>query len=124
MRNIKRGNSSIAGEIKEGTPFVKVKDFVGIYDEGALLVKGIIKTHSDAYNRDTYSLYIERAKLIPGIDEPTMLMNVPEWYGSEILADFNQSRQTAEEYFNTSIQEIKEVKTKYNTTTYEVVVFE
>ena len=62
--------------------------------------------------------------MIPGIDEPTMLMNVPEWYGSEILADFNQSGQTAEEYFNTSIQEIKEVKTKNNNTSYEVVVFE
>ena len=124
MRNIRRGKSSVVGEIKEGTSYTKVKDFVGVYDEGALLVRGIIKSHSDTYNRDTYSLYIVRAKLVPGIDEPTMLMNVPEWYGAQQLEDFNQSGQTAEEFFNTSIQEIKEVKTKNNNTTYEVVVFE
>lgn len=124
MKNFSSGVSTISGTIIDGTKYVKCKDFVGVYDQDALMIKGFIKSHSDKFNKDTYSLYIERVKSVPGIDEVSMLMNVPEWYGRKLEEDFRSSGQTAEQYFDTSLKEVSEVKTKnYNTTTYDIIVY-
>lgn len=125
MKNIKRGKSTIVGEIAEGTKYTKAKDFIGEYAQGVLQIRGFLKNHSDMYNKDQYSLYIVRTGKVDKMDEPTMLMNIPTWYGETLAADFAESGLPAAEYFDgASIKSITETKTRYNTTTIEIEIYE
>lgn len=103
MKNFGKGTSTVIGEIPEGTPYKKAKDMLGKYEKGQLTVYGFIKTHSERYNRDGYCL----ACKFLGED---MLMNVPEWYGVKLAADFAASGQTAEEYFNNGTDSIEMIE--------------
>ena len=125
MKNFSSGGSStISGSIIEGTKFTKCRDFVGTYDKDALKIKGYLNSHSSNFNKDSYSLYIERTKPVKGMDEASMLMNVPEWYGRKLEEDFRSSGQSADEYFDTSLKEVVKFKTNnYNTDSYDIVVY-
>lgn len=81
-------------------------------------ILGYIKTHSDMYDKDQYSLYIAE-----GSNE--YLINVPSWYGSSLEDDFKESKQTAEEFFNGAyLKEITMFKTKYNKPSYNITIYE
>lgn len=110
------GISSIVGQIPENCKFTKAKDFIAEYPKDLLKIQGILKTHSEMYNRDNYSLYIIRNGNCPIMDEPCMLMNVPGWYGKKLMEDFKASGQTAEEYFsNASLKSISAWTTNFGT---------
>ena len=117
MKNFTSERSTVIGNIEKGTPFKKAKDFVGKYKDGEFFVLGFIKTHSDMYDKDQYSLYV----LYQG---EKFLMNVPNWYGSKLEYDFNVSKLTPEEYFNNAcIDTIKTFKTKYNTESINITIY-
>lgn len=118
MKNFEKGKSTIIGSIKEGTPFKKVKDYVGKYKKGKFLVQGFLKTHSKKYNKDQYSLYCV-------LDGVTILLNVPYWYGSQLEDDFTDEDVTPEEYFEgASIKEISTFETKYHTESINITIYE
>ena len=118
MKNFTSGKSTVIGNIEKNTPFKKAKDFVGNYEYGQFYVLGFIKTHSDMYDKDQYSLYC----LYQG---EKFLMNVSNWYGIKLEEDFNNNNTTAEEYFKDAcVKEIKEFKTKYNTNSINIIVYE
>lgn len=118
MRNFKSGKSSIVGQIPENTPYTKAKEFVGTHKQGEMQVLGFIKTKSEMYKKDQYALLIKKGK-------DYMLMDVPNWYGSNLEDDFCDSEQTAEEYFKDAfIKEISEFDTKYNTKSVNIEIYE
>ena len=103
----------------------RVYYYLGEYAQGVLQIRGFLKNHSDMYNKDQYSLYIVRTGKVDKMDEPTMLMNIPTWYGETLAADFAESGLPAAEYFDgASIKSISETKTRYNTTTIEIEIYE
>ena len=129
MRNFtkEKNASTIAGKIKEGTKFTKPSDFVGSYGKGQLGIKGYLKTHSDKYNKDQYSLYIERTQgvAVENMDEASMLMNIPSWYGERLEEDFKNSKLSAEEYFaDAFIKEIIQFDTRYDKHSYNIKIYE
>ena len=110
------GSSSIIGQIPDDCKFTKAKDFIAEYPKGLLQIKGILKTHSEKYNRDNYSLYIVRNGNCPNMDEKYMLMNVPGWYGKKLMDHFQEEGKTAEEYFaNCSLKSISKWTTDFGT---------
>lgn len=119
MKNFKRGGgkSSIIGQIPQGTPYTKAKEFVGTYKQGEMIIKGILKTFSEKFGKNQYSLLILKKK-------DYMLMDVPEWYGEAVYNDFMESPETAEEYFDYSISAIEEFETKYNTKSVDIQIYE
>lgn len=125
MKNFSaNGSSSIIGDIPDDCQYTKAKDFVGEYPEGVLEVKGLLKTHSEKYNKDQYSLLIFRQKKLDNMDEKYMLMNVPEWYGSKQMEEFRSSGQTAEEYFGGCfIKEIELKDTKNGNQTTNIIIY-
>ena len=119
MRNFKKGGkSTIAIQLPETMEFKKTADYVGDYKKGEFKIHGFLKTHSDLYNKEQYSLVCEYKKKV-------FFMNVPSWYGSRLETDFEESGETAETYFGgVSVAMIEEFTTKYNTTSYNVVIHE
>lgn len=120
MKNFGAGTSTVIGSIPEGTPYKKSKDMLGKYEKGQLTIYGYIKTHSERYNRDGYCL----ACRFVGND---ILMNVPEWYGIKLAADFASSGQTAEQYFengNVSIEKIEPFKTQNGNESVTITIYE
>lgn len=118
MKNFEKGRSTIVGTIKGGTPFKKSKDYIGNYKKGEMVVKGYLKTHSDTYGKDQYSLYIEYKKV-------TILLNVPYWYGSKLEQDFVEQNVEPEEYFEgASIKSIESFKTKFNTESVNITIWD
>lgn len=129
MRNYteEKNASTIAGKIKEGTKFTKPSDFVGSYGKGQLGIKGYLKTHSEKYDKDQYSLYIERPQgvAVDNMDEASMLMNIPSWYGERLEEDFKNSKLSAEEYFaDAFIKEIIQFDTRYGNPSYNIKIYE
>ena len=109
--------SIIIGSIDNNATFKKINDYVGRYDEGEFIIFGYIKTHSDMYNKDQYSLYTK-------LKDEYILLNVPSWYGVALESDFKASGENAETYFNNcSIKEIRTFTTKYNTDSYNIEIF-
>ena len=100
MKNFK-GGSTLIGQIPEGLEFEKIKDYVGKYEKGEFVIFGYLKTHSDKYNRDNYSLYCE-------LKGQPKLLNVPGWYGSQLEEDFKAEGGNPEEYFKDAFIEIIE----------------
>lgn len=118
MKNFKSGKSTIVGQIPENTPYTKAKEFIGTYKSGEMQVLGFLKTKSEMYNKDQYALLIKKGK-------DFMLMDVPNWYGSNVEDDFCDSEQTAEEYFKDAfIKEISEFDTKFNTKSVNIEIYE
>lgn len=129
MKNFteEKNASTIAGKIKEGTKFTKPSDFVGSYGKGQLGIKGYLKTHSEKYDKDQYSLYIERTNgvAVDNMDEASMLMNIPSWYGARLEEDFKNSKLSAEEYFdNAFVKEIIQFDTRYGKPSYNIKIYE
>ena len=118
MINFTSNKSTVIGKIKVNTPFKKAKDFIGSYEKGSMKVMGYLKTHSDMYDKDQYSLYVN-------FEGNYIFINVPTWYGERLDRDFQSSNLTADEYFeNASIKEIQTFKTKFNTESVNVVIYE
>ena len=117
MKNFTSESSTMIGKAEKGTPFKKAKDFIGKYEDGEMCVLGYIKTHSDMYDKDQYSLYVV-------YQGEKFFMNVPSWYGKRLEQDFTTSKLTPEEYFeNSFIETIKTFKTKYNTESISITVY-
>lgn len=104
-------------KIDKGVPFKKAKDFLGKYTEKQMQVLGYIKTYSEMYEKDQYSLYVD-------YEGNKVMINVPAWYGQRLEADFTESGQTPEEYFaDTFVKEIVEFDTKYNSKSVNIIVY-
>lgn len=117
MKNFTNTNSTIIGTIEKGTPYKKAKDFVGKYGLDDMRVLGYIKTHSDMYDKDQYSLYVD-------YQGNKILMTVPSWYGQKLEEDFKAQNINPEEYFNGAyIKEITEFDTKYNTKSINIIIY-
>ena len=116
MKNYAGGKSTVIGEIPKDTEYKKIKDYVGEYEVGEMKVLGYIKSHSDLYNKDQYSLFIE-------YKEAKFLLNVPAWYGSRLEEDFQGGNETAEEFFNCYIMEIEEFTTKNGNKSHNIIIW-
>lgn len=124
MNNFAIGNNTISGngKINDAAKFVKAKDYVGTYEGPKyIFVLGFIKTHSDTYNKDQYSLYCQDMNT-----NEYLLMNVPEWYGKKLSEDFFKnvpSKMTCDQYFdNVVIKKIETFRTKFNTDSVNIIV--
>lgn len=118
MKNFSSGKSTIVGQIPEGTPFTKAKEFLGNYAKGDMQVLGFIKTKSEMYNKDQYALFVKKGK-------EHMLMDVPTWYGSALEDDFVDEGSNATEYFKDAfIESIEEFDTKYNTKSVNINIYD
>lgn len=125
MKNYSNGNSTLIGTIDESTRFEKSANYVGDWAEGEMQILGYLKTHSELYNKDQYSLYIHHVSGTgkKKIDE-YILMNVPYWYGTKLANDFHKSGQSAEQYFeNSYVKNISSFMTKYNTASYNITIY-
>ena len=120
MKNLGKCNSTVIGQIPEGTPYKKAKELYGEYERGQLTIYGYLRTHSDKYNRDGYVLCCK-------LNGEDFFMNVPEWYGKKLEADFQQSGQTAEQYFENgtvSIELIEPFETQNGNQSVSIMVYE
>lgn len=118
MKNYSRGRGTLIGEIPEGTEFKKIADYVGTYKKDQFKILGYLKTHSDLYNKDSYSLFCD-------LKGEKILLNVPEWYGSQLSQDFLDSKQEPEEFFaGASIKEISTWETKFKNNSYNIEIYE
>ena len=118
MKNFNAGKSTIGIQLPNKPDFVRAKDFVGKYKKGEMQVCGYIKTHSELYNKDSYSLAVI-------YKNEGLFLNVPAWYGEQLDKDFRESGQDAEEYFADSfVKEISTFTTKFNTESVKITVFE
>lgn len=124
MNNFAIGNNTISGngKINDAAKFVKAKDYLGEYNGPKyIFVLGFIKTHSDTYNKDQYSLYCQDMNT-----NEYILMNVPEWYGKKLSEDFFKnvpSKMTCDQYFdNVVIKKIETFRTKFNTDSVNIIV--
>lgn len=92
MKNFKNNKGTLIGQIPEGVEFEKSKDYVGSYEKGDIQVLGYLKTKSDKYKTDNYSLYVD-------FKGKKKLLNVPTWYGKQLEEDFIQEGGDPESYF-------------------------
>jgi len=118
--------STTIEKINEGANFVKITDLFPSIDENspvnfgrdALKILGYLKTHSAVYNKDQYALYVN-------FNGVYYLLNVSTWYGKRLEEDFNESGLTAADFFkDVSISSIEAFKTKFNTLSYNIKIFE
>ena len=118
--------STTIEEINKGAQFVKITDlFPNINENKAvnfgkddIKILGYLKTHSAVYNKDQYALYVN-------FNGVYYLLNVSTWYGKRLEEDFNESGLTAAEFFkDVSISSIEAFKTKFNTLSYNIRIFE
>lgn len=118
MKNFTGGKSTIIGQIPEGVEFEKAKDYVGTYEKGDMVIRGYLKTKSQKYNTDNYSLYVI-------YKNEHKLLNVPGWYGKALEDSFIEEGSNAEEYFdNAYIKEIVPMGTKNGNDTINIVIYE
>lgn len=118
--------STTIEKINDGANFVKITDLFPNIDENnpvnfgrdALKILGYLKTHSDVYNKDQYALYVN-------FNGVYYLLNVSTWYGKRVEDDFIKSGLTAVDFFkDASISTIEAFKTKFNTLSYNIKIFE
>lgn len=118
--------STTIEKINEGANFVKITDLFPNIDENnpvnfgkdALKILGYLKTHSAVYNKDQYALYVN-------FNGVYYLLNVSTWYGKRVEDDFIKSGLTAADFFkDVSISTIEAFKTKFNTLSYNIKIFE
>ena len=105
MKNFKNNKGTLIGQIPEGLEFEKSKDYFGKYEKGDFAVLGYLKTKSEKYKTDCYSLYCD----LKGVKK---LLNVPSWYGSQLEEDFLAEGGDPETYFKDAyIETIEELDT-------------
>lgn len=92
MKNFKGGKSTMIGQIPEGVEFEKIKDYLGEYAKGDVVIMGYLKTHSKKFDSDNYSLFVD-------FKGTPKLLTVPGWYGTQLEEDFLEEGTSAEEYF-------------------------
>lgn len=118
MKNFNAKKSTIGIQLPNKPDFVRAKDFVGKYKKGEMQVCGYIRTHSELYNKDSFSLAVI-------YKNEGLFLNVPAWYGEQLEDDFVDSGQDAEEYFADSyVKEISTFTTKFNTESVRITVYE
>lgn len=118
MKNFSSGKSTLIGQIDSSVKFEKGSDYAGKYEKGQFKVLGYLKTFSKKFKVDQYSLFVE-------LGDIQFLMNVPNWYGEALAEDFQDSDQTAEEYFKDAfIEKIETYTTEYGTTSIRITIFE
>ena len=118
MKNFSSGKSTLIGQIDSSVHFEKGIDFAGEYEKGQFKVLGYLKTFSEKFKVNQYSLLVI-------LGDVQFLMNVPKWYGEDLAEDFQNSGQTAEEYFkDTFIEKIETYTTKYGTTSIRITIYE
>ena len=122
MKNFSSKKSrTLIKEMGDQTPFIKIKDLFGDktqFKKGEVQVLGFIKVKSDMYDKVQYSLAIT-------YKDTDYFLNVPSWYGANLDEDFQNSEQTAAEYFKDAfIKEIEEFPTKFKNNSYNIIVFE
>ena len=93
MKNFKNNKGTLIGQIPEGLEFEKAKDYIGKYERVEFAVLGYLKTKSEKYKTDCYSLYCD----LRGVKK---LLNIPSWYGSQLEKDFLAEGGDPETYFN------------------------
>lgn len=121
MKNFSNKKSStLIKEVSDWTPFIKIKDLFPEqreFEKGEVPILGYIKAHSKMYDKDQYSLLVN----VKGVD---YFMNVPSWYGKALADDFQNSGETAEEYFSDAyIKEIEEFETKFNNNSMNIIIW-
>lgn len=105
MKNFKNGKGTLIGQIPEGIEFEKSKDYLGKYEKGDLQVLGYLKTKSEKYKTDNYSLYVD-------LKGTKKLLNVPSWYGKQLEEDFLEEGGDPEAYFKDAfIEQIETLST-------------
>lgn len=92
MKNFRNNKGTLIGQIPEGIEFEKSKDYVGSYKMGDVQVLGYLKTKSEKYKTDNYSLYVD-------FKGTKKLLNVPAWYGKQLEEDFLAEGGNPEDYF-------------------------
>lgn len=122
MKNFSSKKSrTLIKEMGDQTPFIKIKDLFGDktqFKRGEAQVLGFIKVKSDMYDKVQYSLAIT-------YKDTDYFLNVPSWYGANLDEDFQNSEQTASEYFkDVFIKEIEEFPTKFKNNSYNIIIFE
>ena len=118
MKNFKGGKSTMIVQIPEGVEFEKAKDYVGKYEKGDMVIMGYLKTKSEKYKTDNYSLYVI-------YKNQHKLLNVPGWYGRALEEDFIAEGSDAEKYFdNAYIKEIAPMSTKNGNDTINIDIYE
>lgn len=121
MRNYSNQKNTLAVQIPEETPYIKMKDLFPkekTFEKGDVPILGYIKHKSDRYDGMSYALLVN-------VKGEMYFMNVPSWYGDQLDADFNESEQTAAEFFdNAFIKEIEIRPTKKGNDTFNVIIFE
>lgn len=114
-------NSTLAVKVPDETPFIKIEDLFGKkreFEKGDVPILGIIKAHSEMYDKDQYSLLVH-------YKSQYYFLNVPAWYGKRVWEDLKESKQTAEEFFdNAYIKEIEEFDTKFNNKSKNIKIWE
>lgn len=118
MKNFSSGKSTLIGQIDSSVKFEKGTEYAGKYEKGQFKVLGYLKTFSEKFKTDQYSLFVE-------LGDVKFLMNVPKWYGEELDDDFVDSEQSAEEYFKDAfIEKIETYTTDYGTTSIRITIYE
>lgn len=118
MKNFSSGKSTLIGQIDSSVKFEKGTEYAGKYEKGQFKVLGYLKTFSEKFKTDQYSLFVE-------LGDVQFLMNVPKWYGEALAEDFQNSGQTAEEYFKDAfIEKIETYTTDYGTTSIRITIYE
>ena len=114
-------NSTLAVKVPDETPFIKIDDLFGDkkrFKKGDVPILGIIKAHSEMYDKDQFSLLVH-------YKSQYYFLNVPAWYGKRVWEDLKESNQTAEEFFdNVYIKEIEEFDTKFNNKSKNIKIWE
>lgn len=106
MKNFKNNKGTLIGQIPEGVEFEKSKDYIGKYEKGDVAVLGYLKTKSDKFKTDNYSLYVE-------FKGQPKLLNVPGWYGKQLEEDFLSEGGDPESYFKDAfIETIEPIETQ------------
>lgn len=126
MRNYTARKNTFIGRLDKDIPFVKKGEVVGNWEKGKLRCRGFLRTHSERFNKDQYSLFIESTEgHIAGTKSNAVLLNVPTWYGEQLEDDFTDSGLLAEDFFKDAwIKSIEMQDTKYGTKTAVITIYE
>lgn len=107
--------SMLVGEFHdylENGEFVKLKDLVGKYSNGEFPTYGLIMLKNNYASADAKGLDKVNIFMVAKHNDIIKLVQLPHKLGVDIVEDFNNSSETAEQYF-TCIKEVTVFKTKF-----------
>ena len=107
--------SMLVGEFHdylENGEFVKLKDLTGKYSNGEFPTYGLIMLKNNYASADAKGLDKVNIFMVAKHNDNIKLVQLPHKLGVEIVEDFNNSSETAEQYF-TCIKEVTVFKTKF-----------